>query len=223
MRVCSRLLILEVTKCFGQNYSFLLLLRRRLVTIHFPPTAKEDKARKGLHRTIETVWKSCYPVRHEIYWLKSFLGASGAGMGFDKSEREIVISLSVCRRTGGTSRLGMAKGVTCFVLPQHCFPRWCDQLPLNKRWTSNSVRITTAVFQFGMRNRKLVILPLPGGAGMYHLVLKHTTSSSRSELNSVWYWLTTCEYLLFSTSLTLALAAVNYQSKETWEVPLLLY
>lgn len=164
-------------------------LRRRLVTIHFPPTAKEDKARKGLHRTIETVWKSCYPVRHEIYWLKSFLGASGAGMGFDKSEREIVISLSVCRRTGGTCRLGMAKGVTCFVLPQHCFPRWCDQLPLNKRWTSNSVRITTAVFQFGMRNRKLVILPLPGGAGTYHLVLKHTTSPSRSELNSVWYWL----------------------------------
>lgn len=31
---------------------------------------------------------------HEIYCLKSFLGASGAGMGFDKSEHEIVISLS---------------------------------------------------------------------------------------------------------------------------------
>lgn len=99
--------------------------------------------------------------------LKVFLGASGAGMGFDKSEREIVISLSQFVDWGGTSRLGMAKGVTCFVLPGHCFPRWWDQLPLNKRWTGNSMRITTALFQFGMHNGKLVFLPLPGGTGTF--------------------------------------------------------
>lgn len=34
----------------------------RDISILLLPRVKRDKARKGLHRTIETVWKSCYPI-----------------------------------------------------------------------------------------------------------------------------------------------------------------
>ncbi|XP_026152300.1 myosin-IIIb isoform X1 [Mastacembelus armatus] len=59
--------------------------------------------------------------------------------------------------------------------PYNHVSRWCDQLPLNKHWNGSSVRITTALSHFGMHNRKLVFLPLPGGAGTRHLVFKQAT------------------------------------------------
>lgn len=60
---------------------------------------KRDKASKGLHKTIESLGKNWTVILYtmKFVYLQVFVFfscASGAGMGFDKSEREIVISLS---------------------------------------------------------------------------------------------------------------------------------
>lgn len=69
MRVCSSLLILVVNQMFWSNLHPPFHLHKiRDATIQWLPCVKRGKTFKknSLHRTIETVWKRRYPVRHLI-------------------------------------------------------------------------------------------------------------------------------------------------------------